>query len=123
VKVVIIFFTIVLIVGSVGAAIYYNQNSFRSEEILNKERYTRMLTEENLEKANIKVSSLQGDMKDAKVKITSLEKLLQQKKLLAENLQSRLEKTLASEIALKEEIERLEHGLMENKIPSPAIGR
>ena len=67
-KVVIIFFTIVLILGSIGAAFYYSRHSFKSQDDLNKERYARMLSEEGWQKAKVRIDDLEVNLNNLKIK-------------------------------------------------------
>ena len=76
----------------------------KTQEELNKERYNRMDAEENLEKALVKIKSLEADLTNAQNQTQGLQTVLEQEKTANINLKTELEKTSKLQEVLEGEL-------------------
>lgn len=106
---------------SVALAVYFNQNASRHQEDLTQERYLRMVTEENLEKANSKINSLEDQIAKIKNKNSNVEKLLEQKAADNLDLKAKLEKTSTIKEALEGKIKELEKNIPAEDMSSSVL--
>ena len=83
-------------------AFHYSQNAGHAAQELNQERYLRMVSEENLQKANKRIASLESDLEKIQNKIKSFERLIEQNTAINNDLKTRLEN--ASQV--KDELEQ-----------------
>ena len=97
----------ILILLSFALAIHFNQGTIETKRKLDSERYVRLTTEENLEKANARISHLEDDMTRLTSKINSTEKSLEQTKDINAQLQERINKAAAEE-STRQKIQVLE---------------
>ena len=86
-----IFLSLLIAVGSVFAAYHYGKDSSRAKGELDNERYLRMTAEEDLSKAQNKVSSMESELARVSKKSVSLEKTLEQIKAVNEDYRTRLD--------------------------------
>jgi len=96
--------TIALLVAIASFSLAYYQN-FKAEQAvgdLNKERYSRMVAEEDLLKAIQKAKSLEKELESIRIRLKNSEKLLSQSQSVNKDLWVKLEKTEN----LKESLER-----------------
>jgi len=107
-RIVLIGFTIVLLVLSCGLAVRYNQDASYTQEKLDSERYKRIVSEEDLQKANTQISSLGAELKRSQDKIKNMEAVLEKTKVVNEDLKARLDKTLRIKAMLEEKIADLQ---------------
>jgi predicted transcriptional regulator len=84
--------SVVFISISIYAAIYYFHRAARSGYDLDSERYTRMLTEESLLKANRKIDMLESEVLKLQKSLSTKEQLIQQVEAVNADLKVRLEK-------------------------------
>ena len=115
---------IILIPAFIAAAVlavYFNQNASRHQEDLTQERNLRMVTEENLEKANSKINSLEDQIAKIKNKNSNVEKLLDQKAADNLDLKAKLEKTSTIKEALEGKIKELEKNIPAEDMSSSVL--
>ncbi len=103
-----IFVVIFLVVmASLIFAFRYNKAASSMQEELQRERYTRMTAEENLERAKEKLSSLQSQLTKYEKKSGTLELQVEEFTALTNDLQDRLDQATkrkeALEVKLQEE--------------------
>ncbi|GEM_PF-616361 len=106
---------------AVALAVCFNQNASRHQEDLTQERYLRMVTEENLEKANGKINSLEDQIVKIKNKNSNVEKLLEQKAADNSDLKGKLEKTLEIKETLEGKIKELEKNILSEDMSSSVL--
>lgn len=70
-----IFLAVVVAAISVSTAVYYYQQAEQIRTEIEEERYTRMVTEEQLQEATSKVESLNAELKRTQSKIDVVEKI------------------------------------------------
>lgn len=99
---------IILSAVALGLAFRFNRHVSQAQTDLNQERYLRMTAEENLEKANAKIVSLEGELAKNQNKSKSLEKVIDQTSAMNKDLQARLEKANAVQEDLEKKIKQLE---------------
>ena len=97
----------ILILLSFALAIHFNQGTIETKRKLDRERYVRLTAEENLEKANARVSHLEDDVTRLTSKVNSTEKLLEQTKDINAQLRERIDKAVAEE-SMRQKIQVLE---------------
>ncbi len=107
-RTVLIGFVVVLLVLSCGLAISYSRDANYAQEQLDGERYKRLVSEENFQKAKVQVGSLKADLKRAKNKIAQMEGALKQTKVLNDNLKARLDRAAGIKVNLDKKIEELQ---------------
>lgn len=93
---------IILAVGSLTATIIFSRNLNTAQNELTRERYIRITKEEELEKASLKIKSLQSDTTSSQNQVQNIQLLLEQEKRANSKLQTELEKVSK----LKEVLER-----------------
>ena len=95
-RTVLIGFVVVLLVLSCGLAIRYSQDAGYAQEQLNGERYKRLVSEENFQKAKVEIGSLKAELKKAQDKADQIESIFKRTKVINADLKARLDR--ASEI-------------------------
>ena len=83
--------SIILAVLAVVLALQHYQRAAKVQQSLYKERYERMLAEEQLERAKGKINSMESEIGKVELKLGSLEKTLQKAKTDNQNLKMRLD--------------------------------
>ena len=91
-RIVLIGFIIILLVLSCGLAVRYNQDASHARGELDGERYKRMVSEENLLRANIQADSLKEELTRMKSRVEQTELILEKTKLINASLKLRLQK-------------------------------
>lgn len=86
----------------------YNKKASTARDSLNQERYLRMVAEENVEKSNSRISSLESELARSQKKIKTVEKLVEQTQVVNKNLESQLDKVLELKGSLESKIKELE---------------
>lgn len=107
-RIVLIGAVIVLLVLSCGLAVRYSRDANYAYEELNAERYTRMLAEEDLQKANTRLSTLEAELKRAQDKAGQMEEILEKTKAVNEDLKARLDKAAEIKESLDKRIADLQ---------------
>ena len=103
----IIFVVIFLVVmGGLVFAFRYNKVSSSMQEELQRERYTRMTAEENLERAKEKLTSLQGQLTKYEKKNGTLELQVEEFTALTHDLQDRLDQSMKRKETLEAEFQQ-----------------
>ena len=102
----------VLTLGCVAMVFFSGQTVDKTRKDLDQERYNRMVAEEKLEKALVKIKSLETDLTNAQNQAQGLQTVLEQEKNANVDLKTELEKTSK----LKEV---LEGNLKDALVPSP----
>lgn len=98
----------VIAVGGVFFSVRYNQEASVSQQELHRERYTRMTTEENLEKAKTKLSSLQSEVARLETKNQLLEAQWEETSVINSDLKLRLDQAANRQTTLEEQIQTLQ---------------
>ena len=88
-----------------------------AQKDLNQERYSRMVAEESLEKANNRINSLEVELVRTQNKIKGIEGLIKETKDINEDLKNQLEKSSR----INEELDKKIKELQQSPIPSEAI--
>jgi len=107
-KVVVIGFFIILVIFSCGLAMRYNQDATYAQEALDKERYKRITSEENLQRSNFKISSLKAEIDRIHIKMENTTMALKRTKAINEDLKQRLDKASTIQISLDRKIMELQ---------------
>lgn len=104
-----VFLIVIIIAVSVGVAIRSSKYSNDARSALEQERYSRMVAEENVELAQGKITSLEGQLAKAKKKISGVEKMLEELKAYTEDLKARLEKAAELKTVMEVKIKELQN--------------
>ena len=89
-------------------AINANKNLSKFQQNLDRERYQRMVAEENLNKANTKIGSLESELAATNDKIESVQVILEEGQRTSTDLRSQLESAIKTKEALEQKIEELQ---------------
>ena len=100
---------LLLIVGVGSVAVHNNQAATVAKKDLEKERYDRMVAEENFEKANTRLSSLEAEVSRTQNKMKATEKLVEQTKAINDELKGRLNKISEIKGSLEQKVKELEN--------------
>jgi len=106
-RVLLIGFVVVMLTLSGGLAIRYSQDASHIQEKLDGERYKRIVSEENLQKANSEIRSLENELKRMADKVKSAENALEKVKASNKDLQERLDRAARIKKSLDEKIAEL----------------
>lgn len=98
---------VIAVIGC-GLAIYANMNSADFKNMLDQERSKRFAAEQQLLKAQQKISVLQAELGSAKSKMSSIEKILTDGHAVQEELQSELDRARQEQEALKKQAQEAE---------------
>ncbi len=98
---------IVVMIGSCLVAITANNNADELRQSLNQERYTRMVTEEKLQKANSRIKSIEDQLAETQNKIKSVQTILQEGQSTNTDLKTQLENVTQTKNSLEKRIEDL----------------
>ncbi|HLF18075.1 MAG TPA: hypothetical protein VI749_04165 [Candidatus Omnitrophota bacterium] len=93
---------VALISGAV--AYFHNKSADQAQNDLNRERYTRMVTEEDLLKASQRIASLEKELAGVKGQLEKNDLLLKQAMTLKNDLQARLEEALETKDTLEKKM-------------------
>lgn len=110
-RLVLIFLTVAMFLGSLGAAAYYYQKGLGDRDALNKERYLRMTAEETLEKRRQDIESLEKRIRQLSDQLKMTQAALAQKTALNEELRRQARKAEQEMTNLRQELDRLEKRL------------
>ena len=103
-----LFFIGCITVISIALTIRFGQNSSQAKEDLNRERYLRLTTEENLEKAKTKISSLETELARIQNKVKNIERSLDETTAVNKDLKVKLDKTSGVKEDLEKKVKELE---------------
>ena len=92
-KNILIFFALLVVAACTILAVKYGRNASQAQGELDQERYSRMVAEEGLEKAGMKVTSLESELNRTQAKLKGLESLIKETKSLNSDLKAQLEKS------------------------------
>lgn len=107
-RIVLIGFIVVLIVVCGGLVIRYSRDAGYVRDELDRERYKRMVSEENLQNANTQISSLEAELKRSQKKVESIETVLERTKAINVDLKARLDKAAEIQVSLDKKIAELQ---------------
>ena len=107
-RVVVTGFAIVLIILSCALAVRYNQQATYAIEELNKERYQKITSEENLQRSGLEISSLKAELKRAQSKYENAEQALERVTVINEDLKQRLDKAAEIQVSMDKRIAELQ---------------
>ena len=113
---------IVVMIGSCLVAITANNNADELQQSLNQERYARMVAEEKLQKANLRIKSLEDQMAETQNKIKSVQTILQEGQSTNSDLKAQLENMTQVKSSLEKRIDELVSQIqqLEKGAPGPA---
>lgn len=100
---------IVLMVGFLLMTLSSNQTLGHMKRDLDQERYKRIVAEENLNKASVKISTLETELSTTRDKIQSIQAILQEGKNETSDLKGQLESVIKAKEALEKKIEQLKN--------------
>ncbi len=104
-KILIVAIVLMAIAGLMSINAQKNLNKLQQN--LDRERYQRMVAEENLNKANTKIGSLESELAAARDKIQSVQTILEEGQKTNSDLRSHLESAIKAKEALETKIEEL----------------
>ena len=107
----------ILMIGSCLMALSSNQISGRMRQDLDRERYLRIVAEENLNKAGSKISSLEAESSAFKDKIQGIQAVLEEGQEKNSDLRTQLESISKTKSALERKIEALQKRIAEAQEP------
>jgi chromosome segregation ATPase len=107
---------IVLMVISGLMAINSNKTLAKLQQNLDRERYQRMVAEENLNKAITRMNSMASELASTRNKIQSVQAILEEGQKNNSDLRSQLESTINAKEALEKKIEELKSAVS-SKVP------
>jgi len=99
---------VVVIVLSLSVAYQKNQIALVGKKQLEYEVYNKLLAEEKLNKANLKIAELESIVLKSETQLKNSKRLLDQTVKLNEDLKMRLEKTSSTQKELQDKIEAME---------------
>lgn len=102
--------TILSVIAVAALSVLFNivGHTTRAKEDLNQERYLRLTTEENLEKAKVRISSLETELARMQNKIKNTERILEETAGINHDLKINLDKTASINEHLKKKVKELE---------------
>jgi len=109
VKLLSVFLIVIIVAVSVGVAIRSSKYANDAKDTIQQERHLRFVAEENVELANGKITSLEGQLAKAKKKISGIEKMLEELKAYTEDLKARLEKAAELKTVMEVKIKELQN--------------
>lgn len=107
-RVVLLGLIVVLVAVSGSLAVRYSQDAAYAQEELNKERYKRIIVEENLQRANLEISSLNAELIRSQKKIENAESALKRTTAINDDLKQRLDKAAQIQMSLDKKIAELQ---------------
>lgn len=107
-RIVITGFAIVLIILGCGLAVRYNQQATYAMAQLNKERYQRITSEENLQRSGLEITSLKAELKRVQGQYDNAEQALVRIKAINDDLKQRLDKAAEIQVSLDKRIAELQ---------------
>lgn len=102
---------VILFVLSFGLAVRYNQNALNFRADLERERYARLVAEENGERVSGQIRQLETELAKIQKKMAGAQKSLDQSQLTNADLQARLEEEAALRGSLEKKMKELEGAL------------
>ncbi len=102
---------VILFVLSFGLAVHYNQNALNFRADLERERYARLVAEENGERVSGQIRQLETELAKIQKKMAGAQKSLDQSQLANADLQARLEEEAAIRESLEKKMKDLEGAL------------
>ncbi len=109
----------ILILASLGLVIYFNQKRLHSKKFLDNERYLRLTAEENLEKANSQIRSLERELLRLTDKVENVQKLLDQTQVRNAQLYQEVNKATTVQVLLEKKVKELEQAPLNQGLPGP----
>jgi chromosome segregation ATPase len=100
-KNVVIILAVVVALISAVVAYFDSRSADVAENELNRERYTRMVTEEDLLKANQRIGSLEKELTSLKSQLEKNDALLKQAMTLKNELQTQLDQAIEKKDSLE----------------------
>ena len=94
----------VVVVGCFAMVVISGQTVDKTKKNLEQERYNKMVAEEKLEKAALKIKSLESELTNAQNQTQSIQTVLEQEKIAGANLRLELEKVTKLKEVLEEEL-------------------
>lgn len=102
---------LILFVLSFGLAVHYNQNALNFRADLERERYARLVAEENGERVSGQIRQLETELAKIQKKMAGAQKSLDQSQLANADLQARLEEEAALRGSFEKKMKELEGAL------------
>lgn len=99
--------SIILMIGCCAMAISSNQTAGRVQQDLEQERYQRIVAEENLYQANMKLTSSEVELTAARTKIETIQNILKEGKDQSSDLKVQLDSLTRTRQDLEKKIEDL----------------
>ncbi|OGX39451.1 MAG: hypothetical protein A3D87_06460 [Omnitrophica WOR_2 bacterium RIFCSPHIGHO2_02_FULL_50_17] len=112
---------VILFVLSFGLAVHYNQNALNFRADLERERYARLVAEENGERVSGQIRQLETELAKIQKKMAGAQKSLDQSQLANADLQARLEEEAAIRESLEKKMKDLEGALADALKPKEAV--
>ncbi|OGX43507.1 MAG: hypothetical protein A3G91_03950 [Omnitrophica WOR_2 bacterium RIFCSPLOWO2_12_FULL_50_9] len=112
---------VILFVPSFGLAVHYNQNALNFRADLERERYARLVAEENGERVSGQIRQLETELAKIQKKMAGAQKSLDQSQLANADLQARLEEEAAIRESLEKKMKDLEGALADALKPKEAV--
>ena len=94
----------VLTVGCLAMVIFSRQAVDKTQKTLDQERYNRMITEEKLEKALMKIKSVETELTNAQNQAQGIQTVLEKERNVNINLRSELDKMTKLKEVLEEQL-------------------
>ena len=119
-----VFMLIIVVVAimSIVLAVRYNKNAYKIQQDLNNERYSRMVAEENLQNATVKISSLENKLTKNQEKIQSIQTSLDRAKTTNDELTKQLKGVADDNEMMAQKIEELNTLILQTTGSVPAGG-
>ena len=105
-----------IVILCAGVAIRFSSVVDNAQKDLNQERYSRMVAEESLEKANNRINSLEADLVRTQNTMKGIEGLIKETKGINEDLKNQLEKSSR----INEELDKKIKEFQQSPAPSEA---
>ena len=115
-KILVVAVVLMIIVGLM--AINANKTLAKLQQNLDRERYQRMVAEENLNKAMTKVNALESQLTSTHDKIQSVQAILEEGQKTTSDLRSQLDSVTKTKEVLEKKIEELKAASASQKSPA-----
>jgi len=112
-KTAIIVLAIVIGLSGAGIGFYHNKMASTAKDELNRERYSRMVAEEDLLKSTEKVTALEKEVTSLKTRVENSEKMLNQTMSVKNDLQNKLDDALNAKDSLEQKVKELTQAIKE----------
>lgn len=100
-----------MFVLSFGLAVHYNQKAMNFRADLERERYARLMAEENGENAHAQIRHLEENLANAQKKMASAQRSLEQSQSAYADWQAQREEEMAIRASLEQKIREIEGAL------------